>query len=112
MLLRNEDLDILRHFNEEDYRKIREIIIKMVLATDMAGHAQGLEQMKKISERIEITQIEISNNQTILIEENIRNTNKLFLMGQAMHFSDISNPCREWKICQRWTDLLFREFFA
>lgn len=33
-------------------------------------------------------------------------------MGQALHFSDITNPCREWGVCSRWTDLLFREFFA
>jgi 3'5'-cyclic nucleotide phosphodiesterase len=29
-----------------------------------------------------------------------------------LHFADITNPCREWVVCQRWTDLVFREFFA
>jgi len=37
---------------------------------------------------------------------------KTFLLGQALHLADIINPCREWKVCQRWTDLVFREFFA
>jgi len=38
LLLREEELDIFRHFSDTDYRHVREIIIKMVLATDMATH--------------------------------------------------------------------------
>ena len=47
-----------------------------------------------------------------MIEEELRTTNKIFLLGQALHIADITNPCREWRVCQTWTDLLFREFFT
>jgi hypothetical protein len=44
--MRDESLNILGHYQPQDYRKIREIIIKMVLATDMANHAQGMNVLK------------------------------------------------------------------
>jgi hypothetical protein len=46
LLMRDESLNILGHYSPQDYRKIREIIIKMVLATDMANHAQGMNVLK------------------------------------------------------------------
>jgi hypothetical protein len=46
LLMRDESLNILGHYQPQDYRKIREIIIKMVLATDMANHAQGMNVLK------------------------------------------------------------------
>lgn len=52
MLLREEELDILAHFPPPDYRKIREVIIKMVLATDMAVHAASMNMLKSITEKI------------------------------------------------------------
>ena len=52
MLLRDEEIDILSHFSQEEYKRIREIIIKMVLATDMANHASNLSQLKVISDKM------------------------------------------------------------
>jgi len=46
----------------------------------------------------------------MISEEEIEN-NKVFLLGQALHLADISNPCRSWEVASRWTDLVFREFF-
>lgn len=46
LLMRDESLNILGHYQPQDYRKVREIIIKMVLATDMANHAQGMNVLK------------------------------------------------------------------
>ena len=52
--MRDESLNILGHYPPPDYRKIREIIIKMVLATDMANHAQGMNVLKQITEKIDM----------------------------------------------------------
>jgi hypothetical protein len=52
MLLREEELDILSHLPAQNYRKIREVIIKMVLATDMAVHAASMNMLKNITEKI------------------------------------------------------------
>ena len=63
--------------------KIREIIIKMVLATDMATHAKSMSAMKLITEKIQTLPGEegIPNNQFVLIEEDLRMTDKTFLLG-------------------------------
>ena len=52
MLLREQELDILKNFNKTDYRRVRDIIIKMVLATDMANHANNSNALKSIAEQI------------------------------------------------------------
>ena len=30
----------------------------------------------------------------------------------VLHFADISNPTKPWNICQKWTELVFLEFFS
>lgn len=86
-------------------------MIKMVLATDMFYHGSNMQQMQRIIEKTRVDNKEnVSNNQLLISEEELE-ANKVFLLGQALHLSDISNPCREWDVCSRWIDLLFREFF-
>lgn len=62
LLLRDEDLNILKNFNWADYRKIREIIIKMVLATDMANHNTNLNVLRQLTDKIDVNERQ-SNNQ-------------------------------------------------
>eukprot|EP00347_Sterkiella_histriomuscorum_P001167 403373070 len=111
LLLRTDELNIFKRFSAQNQNRVREIMIKMVLATDMFYHAQNMQQMQRIIEKTYFDpQIEISNNQRLISEEELQ-TNKVFLLGQTLHLSDISNPCRDWKVCSKWTDLVFREFF-
>jgi hypothetical protein len=49
MLFREKEFDILSQYNVNDYRKIREIIIKMVLSTDMAVHQSSMNVLKQIN---------------------------------------------------------------
>ena len=98
MLLREDDLDIFKHFISDDYRKIRDIIIKMVLATDMANHNASFNVFKQLTTLISSRQAELGN-QSILVQEDITPNNKVFLLGQALHVADITNPAREWKVC-------------
>ena len=80
LLLRDNDLNILKNFNWSDYRKIREIIIKMVLSTDMANHNTNLNVLKQLTEKIDYNQYN-NNNQMNLLEEEIRANYKVFLLG-------------------------------
>ena len=36
---------------------------------------------------------------------------RLTFMKVLLHAADISNPCRPWPICQKWTDLVMEEFY-
>lgn len=98
LLLRDEDLNILKNFNWADYRKIREIIIKMVLATDMANHNTNLNVLRQLTDKIDVNERQ-SNNQFHQVEEDLRTNSKVFLLGQALHIADITNPCRDWYVC-------------
>ena len=33
------------------------------------------------------------------------------VLQTLFHLADISNPSKPWTLCQKWTDLLFIEFF-
>ena len=32
-------------------------------------------------------------------------------MGLVVHLCDVSNTAKPWKICYKWIELLFMEFF-
>ena len=36
----------------------------------------------------------------------------MFTMGLLIHVADISNTAKPWKICYRWIEMLFNEFYA
>lgn len=71
-------------------------MIALVLATDMAFHFSDQGKLK---------------NRLASDNFNMKTNDKLFLMGFLVHMSDISNPTKTWKLCVKWIDLLFVEFF-
>lgn len=38
--------------------------------------------------------------------------NRLFIMELLLHCSDISNPFKPFKLCEKWADLVVEEFFS
>ncbi len=56
MLFRDDELNIFKNTDWADYRLIREIIIKMVFATDMAHHNNNLNILRNIIDKLEINQ--------------------------------------------------------
>ncbi len=45
-LMTDEDLNFLINFSKDDYKKVREIMIHMILATDMTKHFSDLAKFK------------------------------------------------------------------
>ena len=33
------------------------------------------------------------------------------MMNSIVHMADISNPCRPWLLCKKWSDFVVEEFF-
>ena len=92
----SEDMRIFDAFTFEVYKKIREMIVGMVLGTDMALHFKELGSMK---DRV--------NSNDFSPQEKDKQECMVFLT----HMSDISNPTKPWDLCYKWTHLLFIEFF-
>jgi high affinity cGMP-specific 3',5'-cyclic phosphodiesterase 9 len=54
LLLRQDELNIFKHFTPKNYTRVREIMIKMVLATDMFYHGSNMQQMQRIIEKTRV----------------------------------------------------------
>ncbi|XP_071499528.1 dual specificity calcium/calmodulin-dependent 3',5'-cyclic nucleotide phosphodiesterase 1A-like [Diadema antillarum] len=91
-LMRDDERNILANLSREEYTDLRNMVIDMVLATDMSFHFQQIKQMKSM---ISVTEA----------------LDKPKVMALALHCADISHPSKEWRFHYKWTTLLIREFF-
>ena len=73
-------------------------MIQTVLATDMSKHFQDLGLLKS---RMSSDEFDPETDK-----------DKDMLLNLMFHLADISNPTKSWKLCRKWTDLLYVEFFA
>jgi hypothetical protein len=95
LLQSSQNCNFLQDVDLVSFTSFRRDIIKIVLATDFNFHSQHLNRCKAISSDEELT----LDDQIALAE-------------LIMHSSDILNPARPWETCQKWTSLLFEEYFA
>eukprot|EP00344_Euplotes_crassus_P000195 CAMPEP_0197008248 /NCGR_PEP_ID=MMETSP1380-20130617/44473_1 /TAXON_ID=5936 /ORGANISM="Euplotes crassus, Strain CT5" /LENGTH=214 /DNA_ID=CAMNT_0042428751 /DNA_START=1517 /DNA_END=2161 /DNA_ORIENTATION=+ len=75
---------------------MRANMIDLVLATDNFRHFSDL---KFLQQRIVSPDFEPSGK------------DKQHITNYLIHLADISNPTKPWKLCYKWIDLLFVEFF-
>lgn len=94
-ILEMEDCNIFKSFSSEDFKQVREGIIRSILATDMARHNEILTQFK------EIVPVFDYNDKT--------HVNSLCMV--LIKVSDISNEARPMDIAEPWLDRLLQEFF-
>ncbi|XP_022111767.1 calcium/calmodulin-dependent 3',5'-cyclic nucleotide phosphodiesterase 1A-like isoform X3 [Acanthaster planci] len=93
-LMKEDDKNFLVNVNKEDYTELRNLVIDMVLATDMSYHFQQLKQVKSM--------ISVADSSTL---------DKPKAMALALHCADISHPAKDWTLHHKWTTLLMHEFF-
>jgi hypothetical protein len=97
-VMNDPSCDFFREMRPEYRRTTRDIIIKAVLATDMAKHHQSIETLKR---RVPLDDYKPSVN-----SKDKESTLNLFF-----HMADISNSTKPWELCQTWTERLYNEFF-
>ncbi|XP_033727876.1 calcium/calmodulin-dependent 3',5'-cyclic nucleotide phosphodiesterase 1A-like isoform X2 [Pecten maximus] len=91
-MMKTDECNIVSNLSREEFREFRNLVIDMVLATDMSFHFQQIKNMKNL----------------MAMPENIDKSKALSLV---LHCADISHPAKDWSIHQRWTELLLEEFF-
>ncbi|XP_052821143.1 high affinity cGMP-specific 3',5'-cyclic phosphodiesterase 9A-like isoform X2 [Mya arenaria] len=94
-ILEKKHCNILANLNKDQYRRVREGMIKCILATDMAKHNEIVNNFKAIMDHFDI------NNKE----------HKYLLMMILMKVSDISNEARPMNVATPWLDCLLQEFF-
>ncbi|XP_064102147.1 high affinity cGMP-specific 3',5'-cyclic phosphodiesterase 9A-like isoform X1 [Macrobrachium nipponense] len=94
-VLERNECNIFRNVSAEDYKKIREGMIRCILATDMARHNEILSDFREI-----IPEFDFSNRAHVNL-----------LSMVLIKVADISNEARPLDIAEPWLECLMQEFF-
>lgn len=62
LLLRQDELNIFKRFSPKDYTRAREIMIKMVISTDMFYHGANMQQMQRLIDKLRSDPEETASN--------------------------------------------------
>lgn len=95
-ICQEDSKNIFKPLERDLAKKIREKIIKVVLATDASKHFKHVNKFK---------------NQFGSGECKDSDDDRARVMMMMMHAADISNPSRPWYLCSRWADYVLQEFF-
>ncbi|XP_068930915.1 high affinity cGMP-specific 3',5'-cyclic phosphodiesterase 9A isoform X1 [Petaurus breviceps papuanus] len=94
-IISQPECNIFSNVTTEDFKKIRQGIITLILATDMARHAEILDSFKEKMENFDYTN-----------EEHM-----IYLKMILIKCCDISNEVRPMEIAEPWVDCLLEEYF-
>ncbi|XP_031438039.1 high affinity cGMP-specific 3',5'-cyclic phosphodiesterase 9A isoform X2 [Clupea harengus] len=94
-ILEKNENNIFRNMTTDQYKRIREGIIRCVLATDMTRHNEILNKFKSI-----LSVFDFGNKD-----------HREVLMMILIKVSDISNEARPMDVAEPWLDCLLQEFF-
>lgn len=96
-LFNDSNMNIFKDIDAYEVRYIRKIIIKNIIATDMANHFTDLKKLQSILK---------DDKSDLKMQEN-----KEHIMSQIIHLADISNTLKPFEVSKCWVDLLFKEFY-
>ncbi|KAM9850644.1 high affinity cGMP-specific 3',5'-cyclic phosphodiesterase 9A [Aulostomus maculatus] len=94
-ILEKAESNIFRNVSLDQYKRIREGIIKCILATDMTRHSEILNKFKSILPLFDFT----------------NKDHRDVLMMVLIKVSDISNEARPMEVAEPWLDCLLQEFY-
>ncbi|KAI3385899.1 hypothetical protein SNEBB_006308 [Seison nebaliae] len=94
-LFSDPNLNIVASLSREQYREFRDLVIEMVLATDMSLHFQQVKTMTNL----------------LSLPENLEKIDKSKALSLILHTADISHPAKRWELHHKWTLRLIEEFF-
>ncbi|XP_070097484.1 dual specificity calcium/calmodulin-dependent 3',5'-cyclic nucleotide phosphodiesterase 1A isoform X2 [Equus przewalskii] len=91
-LMQEEEMNVLINLSKDDWRDLRNLVIEMVLSTDMSGHFQQIKNIRNSLQQPE-------------------GIDRAKTMSLILHAADISHPAKSWQLHYRWTMALMEEFF-
>uniref|UniRef100_A0A8C5G0J1 Phosphodiesterase n=1 Tax=Gouania willdenowi TaxID=441366 RepID=A0A8C5G0J1_GOUWI len=94
-ILERDECNIFRNVSMDQFKRIREGIIRCILATDMTRHNEILNKFKSIQPCFDFS--------------NKDHTDVLMMI--LIKVSDISNEARPMEVAEPWLDCLLQEFF-
>eukprot|EP00158_Paraphelidium_tribonemae_P006196 Partr_v1_DN27723_c1_g1_i1_m67801 putative Phosphodiesterase len=105
-LLRKHGL--IRNLSDNDQHYFLQSLDGCILSTDMVCHFELITEFNNMIHKL------FEGNATVAevtIHLPLEQNNRTILMKILLHGADISNPCRPWSVCRKWSDLVVEEFF-
>jgi hypothetical protein len=118
MLCSALDSNIFANLAKEQFREVRKHCIEMILHTDMVMHFAMVKDLTMLyqmnSDMFDTTELtDLDTMQDPQESELLRQgDNKKLIMNLVLHSADVSNPCKNWNVCEIWAYLVLDEFFA
>lgn len=101
LVMKVAECNVLGKLSAEDFKYSREMIIQMVLATDMAKHFEDVALFK--------ANILPAPDEDLVIK-NVGD--KKLLLKMILHTCDVSNPAKDRELMLKWTERVVEEFFV
>ncbi|VDI78483.1 cAMP-specific phosphodiesterase 4 [Mytilus galloprovincialis] len=102
-LLQEDNCNIFLNLSDKQRQTLRKMVIDMVLATDMSKHMSLLADLKTMVETKKVA------GSGVLMLDNY--TDKIQVLQNMVHCSDLSNPTKPIEIYKKSVDRLMEEFF-
>lgn len=110
----NEDTDVFKRLDKDARKTARKVCIAAILHTDNAEH---FEMVREVSKIYELTS-DLCDGQAAQLDdldmnyvEQVLSKNSMFFMEVFLHFADVSNPLKPFKMCHAWAWRVLEEFF-
>ncbi|KAJ3415258.1 cAMP-specific 3',5'-cyclic phosphodiesterase 4D [Chytridiales sp. JEL 0842] len=99
-VLARPECNFIAHLPRDDYRQMREMVIELVLATDL--QTQHFAILSMFKNKVSLTK----TFDPAGVEED-----RTLLWKMIIKCADVSNPTKAWPIYEKWTDRVLQEFF-
>ena len=96
-ILAEDNYNLLYTLNEQDYKRMWQMLVRLILATDMAKH---FEIIKTTNGQLDESKFNMDDPE-----------DRLTAMCLLLKVADISNVSRPFEIADKWCDILNVEFF-
>ncbi|CAJ0956711.1 unnamed protein product, partial [Mesorhabditis belari] len=96
-LQQNSNVNIFGALSRDEFSTMRSAMVEMVLATDIRRHFEYVAKFNQMN------LVDVADEQ--------RDANSMIVCNMLVKCADISNPCREWGLCQKWAFRIVEEYF-
>ncbi|XP_064524957.1 high affinity cAMP-specific and IBMX-insensitive 3',5'-cyclic phosphodiesterase 8A isoform X1 [Pseudopipra pipra] len=111
---RDGKCNIFKNMERNEYRTLRQVIIDMVLATEMTKHFEHVNKfVNSINKPLAALEENGNNGDGESIKTVLRSPeNRILIKRMLIKCADISNPCRPIEQCIEWAGRISEEYFA
>ncbi|XP_014665483.1 PREDICTED: high affinity cAMP-specific and IBMX-insensitive 3',5'-cyclic phosphodiesterase 8A-like [Priapulus caudatus] len=112
--LADDSCNIFKNLPMDEYKQLREIIVDMVLATEMTKH---FEHVNKFVTSINTSRVTDDDRSSVLSShlghevDLMSSENRALVKRMIIKCADIANPCRPLALCKEWANRIAEEYF-